>query len=502
MDKIYIKELWQALCREFLRFRYLCLFVFIFVMLLVLSVGFIWPTTYETSATLFADKSNIIEPLLKDVTKVARSEQAGNLIYTRSILLEAAKKVDLVDESSTPDQQELVLIALRKKLKVKQERDSDLIQVSYTAKTADESFDTLNAVVSAFMEHSVRKKRDASLSAYNFLGAQVLTYKKQLEVAEDKLKQFNTQNKDGTEQGVLARISTVRAEVEALKISIEESQARLNLVKQQLGAEGQNLQLKSRLDELKTRRQTMVSYLTQLQLSYKDTYPDVVSLKAQLKELDDAIKKVGVSTEAASGADKSQNPLFEELRKQQSAIELELFSQTRRLASLNDVLTEESARAERVAAKQAEYSDLTRDYDVTKKVYEEMLEKKESAKLSMTIDIEGQGVTYRIQEPATFPLKPIGLHFIHFVLVGPILGVLAPIALLIAYVFVDPHIRSSRVLQRQINPDIALLGAVATYATPITRRLIAKDVVFLVVIAFIAVSIYCGVAFYWHSFSD
>ncbi len=502
MDKVYIREMWQALKRELVNFRYLSVFLFAFVSFAILGVGCLWPNTFETSAVLFADKTNIIEPLLKEVTKVARSEQAGNLIYTRNILTDAAKRVDLIRDGMPQEEQELVIIALRKKLKVTQERNEDLIQIKYSNKSADASFETLNAVISAFMDSTDRKKRDASLSAYNFLAAQVQTYKKQLEAAELRLKDFNTQNRDGTADLVTTRISAVRNEIETLKITIEETQSRLALIQRQLGAEGQNLQLKARLDELKNRRQTMVSYITQLQLSYKDTYPDIVSLKGQLKELDDQIKKASNSTEVVGSAEKSQNPLFEELRKQLSATELDLHSQTRRLESLNGILGEETQRAERIAASQAQFSDLTRDYSVTKRVYEEMLAKKESARLSMTIDVEGQGVSYRIQEPATFPLKPTGLHFIHFAVLGPFLGFLFPIAALIAYVMVDPHLRSSRVLQNQLGPEIELLGVIPHYESPLRRRLLRKDVLFLGVVAMLALAAYAGAVLYWHLYSD
>ena len=78
-----------------------------------------------------------------------------------------------------------------------------------------------------------------------------------------------------------------------------------------------------------------------------------------------------------------------------------------------------------MAANQAQLSELTRDYDVTKRVYEEMLGKK-TARLSMTLDIEGQGVSYRIQEAAQFPLRPTGLNFKHFAALGPILGFYYP----------------------------------------------------------------------------
>src|SRR5690606_24870927 len=131
---------------------------------------------------------------------------------------------------------------------------------------------------------------------------------------------------------------------------------------------------------------------------------------------------------------------------QLQAANVDLRGQKRRMQSLVHLQEQEFERAQRVAANQAEMSELTRDYDVTRGVYEDMLQRKESARLSMSLDIEGQGITYRIQEPAAFPLKPSGIYFIHFAAAGPFIGLFFPLGLLILYVLLDPHIRSARIL--------------------------------------------------------
>src|SRR5690606_19164074 len=99
------------------------------------------------------------------------------------------------------------------------------------------SFELLNTVVNVFMEDTVKKKRAESLGAYNFIDAQVQSYKKQLEQAESRLKDFNSQNTDGTEADVAARLAALRQQIEMLNISIEESESRYKTIQQQLGSE-------------------------------------------------------------------------------------------------------------------------------------------------------------------------------------------------------------------------------------------------------------------------
>jgi len=500
MDKVYIKEILAALRTELVNHRFIYVFVFIGLSFGLLGLGALWPKTYTTQAVLFADVTNIIEPLLKgsaEITKIDRSEQASEVIYTQANLLGAAKTAGLINNSSSEDDKEDIIRAMRGRITIERERNQDYFRVSYDASDPDKSFEGLNAIINTFIDNSEKKKRAESVGAYNFIDAQVQTYKKQLEQAEEKLKDFKSKNLDGTEDAVNARIASLRQDLESLKIAIEEAQSRVNTINQQLSNEGHYLQAKSQLDELNDRRQKLNGQLEQLLLSYQEGYPDVISLRAQIAELDTAIEKLKSNGDVFGNSEKVENPLYEELRKQLADADVDVRAKKRRMESLKDLQKQEYERKQRIAASQAQLSELTRDYDVTRKIYEEMLRRKEAARLSMTLDIEGQGVSYRIQEPAAFPLKPSGLRFIHFAVVAPFFGLMVPFGLLILYVLIDPRLRSARVLVSQLPEDIPLVAVVPHFNTPLVDRLIRKDMVFIVTLSFVAMAAYVAVAVFW-----
>jgi polysaccharide chain length determinant protein (PEP-CTERM system associated) len=292
MDKGYLTDILIALRAELIRFRFWCVLLFLGVSYLVLSAGLLWPKHYTTNAVLYADETNILEPLLKgsaEVTQIDRSEQASEVIYTKKIMLAAAKKAGLVNDSMSEQDQAKAIRQLQGGVKVKKERNNNHFMVSYTAKNPDQSFEVLNAIINVFISDTARKKRDESVGAYNFIDSQVQIYKKQLEAAEEKLKIFKSQNTDGTEESVGARIASLRQEIETLKISNDEVQARINTIKQQIGSEGQYLHAKGVIDELRTRRQTLTTQLEQLLFTYKEGYPDIISIRAQIAELDASI---------------------------------------------------------------------------------------------------------------------------------------------------------------------------------------------------------------------
>ncbi len=500
MDKSFLIDLLKSLKFEAIRFRVWVVLFFLVISFLPLAVGYLWPNSYTTEAVLYADETNIIEPLLKgraSVTGVDRAKQAQEMLYTRRVLEKAALEAGLIGANATEGRKADAVRQLRTDVTVRTEGANNF-RVLYSSSDPEKAFTVLNSLVNVFIQDTARRKREESVGAFNFIDAQVESYRRQLELAEEKLKEFRSKNTDGTEAQVSSRISQLRNDIEMLKLEIQESESRISSTKEQLSQESQYQVARGEVDRLRDRRREMSRQLDQLLLSYQDNYPDVVSLRQQIQDVDEEIARLEFAGETFSSNGVSENPLYEELRKQLSVAEVNLTAQKRRMESLLQMLEREYDRAERVAENQAQLSELTRDLDVTRSVYNEMLERKESARLSMTLDIEGQGVNYRIQDPATFPLEPSGLRYVHFAVAGPFLGILAPFALLFVFVFLDPHYRSARVIHNDLPEGIDLIGVIPHYHTPLAERLLRKDMVLLILLSIVAMGGYIALATMWY----
>ncbi|MEJ2669243.1 MAG: hypothetical protein P8077_02955 [Gammaproteobacteria bacterium] len=217
-----------------------------------------------------------------------------------------------------------------------------------------------------------------------------------------------------------------------------------------------------------------------------------MSIKLQIESLEQAISDS--ETQPTSTKEEQEpltNPLFEELRLQLSETDVAVRVLNRRLTTLKRLMTEEQERLRRVATSNAELAELVRDYDVTKAIYEDMLERKEKARMSMALDIEGQGVSYRIQEPANFPLTPLGLRLMHFALAAPLLGVAIPIGLLIALIILDPRMRFPSQLENL--EGVPLLGVVPHMPTPLSKRIRKWDAIGLLLCLFLMMAVYISI---------
>src|SRR5262249_39378088 len=103
---------------------------------------------------------------------------------------------------------------------------------------------------------------------------------------------------------------------------------------------------------------------------------------------------------------------------------------------------EQQAEVDRIAglsrsapAIEAQFASLNRDYGVLRKSYDELLSRRESAKLSSSVDSDSQKVQFRIIDPPETPIIPVAPNrplFISIVLVAGI-GVGCAAALLLAH---------------------------------------------------------------------
>lgn len=131
---------------------------------------------------------------------------------------------------------------------------------------------------------------------------------------------------------------------------------------------------------------------------------------------------------------------------------------------------------------------MTRDYEVNRDLYQDLLRRRENARVSMQLDQEERGLTLRVQDPATMPLRPTGLRFMHFAGGGLLLAIALPMALVFLRARFDPRIRSAPHFSRHIG--VPLLAVIPTYPTPgerrtqVIRTALSLGIVVMVVVAY------------------
>ncbi|HEY1588373.1 MAG TPA: XrtA system polysaccharide chain length determinant, partial [Rhodanobacter sp.] len=350
-----------------------------------------------------------------------------------------------------------------------------------------------------FISESLASKQRESRDAYEFINSQVEAYRKKLTDAEDKLKAYRDANADarpGSEADTNARISQLRSQIESARMDLMEKRSQEASLNAQLSGESEVSAVQTTQGIYQTQLAELQTQLDKLLLTYTAQYPDVVRVRHQMQDLQQQLAQsdqrkqearlAGTPTTLDNGV--QFNPLYQQLKSQVSATRSDIAATGARMSASETMLQSELERSNRIANSENVTSELTRDYNVNRDVYQDLLKRRENARVSMNLDAEQRGLTFLIQNPAVMPLVPSGLRFMHFAIAGIALALAVPFGLLFALARFDPRVRSVEQLER--STGLMVLATVPFYSTPRDRHREQLRNVFLVGTVLAVVLIY------------
>src|SRR5690606_11610871 len=271
-----------------------------------------------------------------------------------------------------------------------------------------------------------------SREAYDFIADQVDQYHAKLSQAEESLKDFREKNPDarpGTETDVNVRIAELRRQLEGSRLQLMELESQERSLARQLSGTDSIATSPSRLGHFAERQAELQDELDTLLVSYTDQHPDVVRVRHQLDALHDEMNRSPRRREGEAPR-VSLNPFHTELQTQLSETRSAAAGLRSRIAATEALLEDALQRGHLVTATESYLAELTRGYEVNREIYQDLLKRRENARLSMMLDQEGRGLTFRIHEPATVPARPSGLRLVHFAVGGLAAAAAMPLGLL------------------------------------------------------------------------
>eukprot|EP00003_Mantamonas_plastica_P022211 TRINITY_DN3730_c0_g3_i1.p1 TRINITY_DN3730_c0_g3~~TRINITY_DN3730_c0_g3_i1.p1 ORF type:complete len:506 (+),score=25.01 TRINITY_DN3730_c0_g3_i1:3180-4697(+) len=469
-----LSQLPVEIVREIRERKWTAYLMFLVISFTILGLGFVWPYKYKSEVVIFVDDSNIIQPLMKGsavTTEVSDTTTAAKeMLLTRKVLMSAAEDQNIFADSG-PVAQDLLekrIGALRSGLFV-QRRGGNYFSIGYESTSQVEAFRVAQKLAQLFIAESNDRKRTESRGAYEFIDNQVKSYENQIAEVERRLQVFLSGNVDGTEGEANARMAALRGQLELAQLEREQLLTKSQSLTQQLNEISPTLRREQSADEYSGRIASLEEQLDSLRLRYLDTYPDIVILREQIAEL-----KRQQSRALAEGAgapvisDGADNPLYQELRTTLAKTRTEIQTIDTRISSLRRLMVEQESRMERIQENKAEYAELTRDMQVNRQIYDDLLKRRERARVSMHLDVEGQGLNYRINEAAQYPTSPSGPKFSMFALAGLVLGILAPFGSAAGLLQIDPRVRAKDQLEEEIG--LPVLIEIPKVRTPYEKR--------------------------------
>lgn len=467
-----------ALINEARRRRLMLGIAFALIALAALTAGMLWPRKYVASTTILAQESSIITPLMEGAAAPTanknRANMARDVIFSRKVMAKILEAGGWMATNPSPVEQDRLAEAIKSRTQVQITRDN-LITIAYSDNNAKRTFEVARAFAQLFISESLTSKQRESREAYEFINSQVEAYRAKLTDAEDKLKAYRDANADarpGSEADTAARISQLRTQIESARMDMMERRSMEGSLASQLNGESEVNTVQTANGVLQAQLGELQAQLNKLQLTYTDSYPDVVRIRHQMddlkKQLAAADQRQQAGTPTALDSNVMFNPAYQQIKTQLATARAASASAAARMGASESMLQSELQRSARIANSENVTAELTRDYNVNRDVYQDLLKRRENARVSMNLDAEQRGLNFLVQNPAVMPLSPTGLRFLHFGLAGMGLSLALPLGLLLALVWFDPRVRSVWQLEQAIGTPV--LASIPFYPTPGDRR--------------------------------
>jgi polysaccharide chain length determinant protein (PEP-CTERM system associated) len=471
---IGLSDLIPILLHEARRYQVVLVSIFAAIALIALLIGlFLLPRKYVATTSVLAQESDILQPLLANravsTQAVDRAGLARQVIFSPRVMHQLLAAGGWMEGKPSLVMQDRLIEQLRDRTLIKSAR-KDLVQITYTDNEPERAYKVTSAMADLLIEESLASKERESREAYEFIDKQVNDYHDKLTEAENNLQAYRSANADA--QPGSTRIGALRTQVEQTRMSLMELRSREQALSAQLSGESAVTAVQTRETLYRTQLLDLQNKLDTLLLSYTDKHPDVVRIRHQMADIQDTMKQEELrSSQPRTGDEASEarvNPLYQELRSRLADTRREIAAIQSRMGASEGLLGDELGRSRRIAASESTLAELTRDYEVNRDIYQDMLRRRENARVSMRMDSERRGLTMRIQDPAQMPVRPTGLRFMHFALGGLAAAVAVPLGLLFLFARFDPRVRSPSQLERRGH--YALLTVVPRYRTPRDRR--------------------------------
>jgi polysaccharide chain length determinant protein (PEP-CTERM system associated) len=412
------------------------------------------PNTYQAKTRIYVDADGMLRPLLRgiavDTNVLNEVDIMTRTLLSRPNLQKVARTADLDLGARSVAEQEQIITDLQRKLKISSQARS-LFELSYEGTQPQQAKKVIQTLLDIFVESNLGNARKDMVAAQSFINEQIREYEKQLEQAERRLAEFKAQNLGFLpgDSNYSARLESARNEAAKTQGELGEARkSRDELAKQladvpkmietvNVGSLGPDLgppigggggigiggEAVLNVAELEHKIKT-------LRLRYTDRHPDVIETKRLLdlaKQEEEARKakeaaSAPVAAQPGSVTTTASNPVYEQLKLQQVQYDTQIATlESRFERNLADVKRwEQLARS--VPGVAAEMSRLDRDYNVIKRNYDELLSRREAARIGQDLETQTKSVQFRLVDPPEVGSKPTGPNRPLFVSVVFIVG--------------------------------------------------------------------------------
>lgn len=478
------------------------------------------PDVYEASARVYVDSQTALGPLLRNLALDPNVESELSIVQkamlSRPQLETVARKTDLDLRAKTPEQMDALIRSLQSRITVINDmrggraNPDGLYRITFQDHSRQKTLEVVETLLNTFVEQTLGTKRTGQESAQRFLDDEIAKLELRLTDSESRLAEFKKKNvgsMPGEGGDYFARLQAEMGGESQLRQQLGLAETRRAELQRQMSGEdpflfnfdqtaqtgtGETGDIPSQIAALEKRLQESL-------LRYTEKHPEVIAMRDTISELKrrqqeelDRLKAGGRPTGVLSQSLKS-NPVYQTIQAELNRTEVQVAEMRQDLAQRSQRVAQLKKMVDTVPEVEAELARLNRDYEITRTRYRELVERRETAKLSESAERQGS-VKFQIIDPPTVGFRPVAPQRM-LLLIGVLLAALGG-GLTLAYGLnqVRPVYQNARVLA--LKTGLPVLGAVSrTWAE--SQRALARKATMAFSVGVSALAVVCAVVAIW-----
>ena len=432
------------------------------VALCACAASMVLPNHYVSVATILVAHQQVPE---RYVTPNSTSNLHEQLLLMTEEILSRTQLLRIVDEFDlyAKDRKHLaaedLVELLRGDIKIQPlekgsgAADLNSFMIAFTSTDPHLAQEVTRKLTTLFTQEYLKTREEQSTGTTNFLDDQLQAAAADLKQHESQLRDFKMRylgQLPEQQQGNLAILTGLHSQLQNTMASINRARQQ-QVYLQSLLSQYQNLaaagiaapgaggvspaeSIKAELGRLRNERADLLA-------RYTEKYPDVVKVDERIKEAEAMLaasenapeptksEKVKESAKSANSAGRDGSTA--QLKSQLEANRMEIQDAITEQKEIESRIAEYQSRLNMTPVREQQLADVLRDYDLSKKNYDDLLGKKTQSELATSLEIRQQGAQFRLIDPPSLPTTPSGADHVKVSLGG--LG--AGLALGVAVVF-------------------------------------------------------------------
>jgi len=426
------------------------------------AASMVLPNHYESVATILVAHQQVPERYVTPNSTVDIREQLllmTDAILSRTQLLRIINEFDLYPKDRKRLAPEDLVEMIRGDIVIQptengtDPRNLNSFKISFTGTDPHIAQEVTSKLTTLFTQEYLNSREVQSKGTTNFLDEQLQAAAAELKQQESRLRDFKMHylgELPEQQQGNLAILTGLHAQLQNTMASINRARQQQVYLEsllsqyQSLAAAGvaaPGAVIVSPAEAIKTELTRLKNERADLSARYTAKYPDVVKIDEQIKEAEAMLAASTKEPEPPKGetikeSAKSANPpetnaTTAQIESQLEANRLEIRDALADQKQIESRIAEYQSRLNMTPVREEQLADILRDYDLSKKNYDDLLGKKTQSELATSLEIRQQGAQFRLIDPPSLPMKPSGANHVKISLGG--LG--AGLALGVALVF-------------------------------------------------------------------